>query len=179
MLGEIHQASIKKLSNKEDIRKSSKKSRNKRNNKAKGNQTHDLTVLYTNADQFSNKKDQLLLFIDNKQPDIIMITEMLPKNQINEIPPTIWNINGYTQYLNFNTDDENPNLTDIRGTAIYIKREIITSEVKINESSYKDLLWVETHLEGNEKILIGCIYRSPTAEKEETIKSLKCIEQMY
>ena len=38
-----------------------------------------------------------------------MITEMLPKNQINEIPPTIWNINGYTQYLNFNTD-ENPNL---------------------------------------------------------------------
>ena len=80
-LGEIHQASIKKLSNKEDIRKSSKKSRNKRNNKAKGNQTHDLTVLYTNADQFSNKKDELLLFIDSKQPDIIMITEMLPKNQ--------------------------------------------------------------------------------------------------
>ena len=107
-----------------------------------------------------------------------MITEMLPKKQINEIPPTIWNINGYTQYLNFNTDDENPNLTDIRGTAIYIKREIITSEVKINESSYKDHIWVETHLEGNEKILIGCIYRSPTGEKEETIKSLKCIEQI-
>ena len=43
-----------------------------------------------------------------------MITEMLPKNQRNEIPPIIWNINGYTQYLNFNTNDENPNLTDIQ-----------------------------------------------------------------
>ena len=78
--GEIHHASIKKLNNKEEIRKLSKKSKNKRNNKAKDNQT-----------------DDILLRIANKQPDIIIITEMLPKNQKNDIPPTIWNINGYTQ----------------------------------------------------------------------------------
>ena len=103
---------------------------------------------------------------------------MLPKNQKNDIPPTIWNINGYTQYLNFNTENEILNLTDIRGTFIFIRSDIMSAEVKINESTYNDHIWVETDLHGNEKILIGCIYRIPMTEKEETIKSLKYIEQI-
>ena len=80
--------------------------------------------------------------------------------------------------INFNTENEILYLTDIRTTGLYIKSHTMSAEVKINESTYKDHIWVETHLQGNEKILIGCIYKSPTAEKQETIKSLQYIEQI-
>ena len=35
--------------------------------------------MYTNSDQFPNKKEELLTFIVDDKPDIIMITEMIPK----------------------------------------------------------------------------------------------------
>lgn len=38
-----------------------------------------LLVLYTNADQFLNKRDDLLMFIAGNAPHIILITEVLPK----------------------------------------------------------------------------------------------------
>ena len=40
-----------------------------------------MRVLYTNADQFLNKRDLLLAQLANDHPpDIIIITEMLPKS---------------------------------------------------------------------------------------------------
>ena len=38
-----------------------------------------LNLFYTNADQFVNKRDDLLMFIANDQPDIMLITEVIPK----------------------------------------------------------------------------------------------------
>ena len=40
-----------------------------------------LKILYTNADQFPNKREELLMFIGGKEIDVIMITEMIPKAQ--------------------------------------------------------------------------------------------------
>ena len=34
-----------------------------------------MKVLYTNADQFLNKKEDFLMFLQGNNPDIIMITE--------------------------------------------------------------------------------------------------------
>ena len=56
-----------------------------RNRQTSGN----IKVLYTNADQFPNKKDDLLMFIAGKKVDIIMVTEMIPKQQKNVIPPSL------------------------------------------------------------------------------------------
>ena len=39
----------------------------------------DLTFLYTNADQFVNKRDELSMFISSDPPDIMLITEIIPK----------------------------------------------------------------------------------------------------
>ena len=41
-------------------------------------------VLYTN-DQFLNKKDELLQLIAGNEPNIMIITEVIPKAQINPI----------------------------------------------------------------------------------------------
>ena len=47
----------------------------------------NLNILYTNADQFLNKREDLLMLITNNNPDLIIITEVIPKTQINPIPP--------------------------------------------------------------------------------------------
>ena len=42
-----------------------------------------IKFFYTNADQFVNKRDDLLARIAGEEPDVIMITEVIPKSQIN------------------------------------------------------------------------------------------------
>ena len=46
---------------------------------------NSLKVFYANADQFLNKRDNFLLHISNNEPEIIMITEVLPKVELNFI----------------------------------------------------------------------------------------------
>ena len=41
-----------------------------------------LSVFYTNADQFVNKRDLLLVQIANKNPDLILISELLQNFQV-------------------------------------------------------------------------------------------------
>ena len=57
-----------------------------------------------------------------------------------------------------------------RGVAIYVKDDLYVNEVKLN-TDFKDHLWVEIRLSSNDSILCGCIYRSPTKEKEATLES--------
>ena len=58
-------------------------------------------VLYTNADQFLNKRDDLLLHIAANESDVIMITEVLPKVQPSFISDVQLQIPGYNLYTNF------------------------------------------------------------------------------
>ncbi|HBI40907.1 MAG TPA: hypothetical protein DDY16_08175, partial [Tenacibaculum sp.] len=53
---------------------------------------NNLIIFYTNADSVFNKKHELLQHISNTKPDIIQITEALPKNYNKNL-----NLN---QYLN-------------------------------------------------------------------------------
>ena len=61
----------------------------------------DLHCLYTNADQFVNKRDDLVMSIAGDKPDIILITEVIPKNQINPITQALLDIDDYECLLNF------------------------------------------------------------------------------
>ena len=129
-----------------------------------------LKVMYTNADQFLNKKEDLLLNIAGNEPNIIMITEVIPKAQINPIEAPRLEIHGYNVHLNFEITESNLGASGIRGVAIYSKEDLEASKVKFN-TDFKDHLWVEILLTGNDSLLCGCIYRSPTKEKEATTKS--------
>ena len=44
-----------------------------------------ISMFYTNANQFLNKIDDLEMLIAGSEPDIIMITEVLPKIHCNSI----------------------------------------------------------------------------------------------
>ena len=128
--------------------------------------------MYTNADQILNKRDELVELITGNEPHIIMISEVIPKGQIHPIEAVCVNIQGYNFHLNFDLSDRNLGGSGIRGVAIYVKDDLITDEIAFT-TVYKDHVWVEIRLANAEKLLCGCIYRSPTKEKEATKESTK------
>ena len=58
-----------------------------------------MKVLYTNAGKFLNKEEDLLVFLQGNNPDIIMIMEMIPKQQKNKIPLAMLHVEGYEMYI--------------------------------------------------------------------------------
>ena len=113
------------------------------------------------------------MFIAGKDPDILLITEMIPKQQKCVIPSSLLTIDEYELYCNFEITMENLDASGIRDTAIYVKRGIVSYEVKIENTQHKDQVWVEIPLKDDEKLLCGCIYRSPSGNIEETASSIR------
>ena len=62
---------------------------------------NSLKFFYTNADQFVNKRDDLLARIADDEPDVILITEVIPKSQSNPIAPALLKLDGYKPSFNF------------------------------------------------------------------------------
>ena len=58
------------------------------------------------------------MVISNDEPDIILITEVKPKNQENPISPSMIAIQGNDFYTNFKTDESNLGMSGIRGILI-------------------------------------------------------------
>ena len=81
-----------------------------------------LTFLYTNAGQFVNKRDDLLMFMRIDKPNVMLDTEVIPKSQSNPITQALLDIEGYDCTLNFEPEKENLGASDIRGVAIYSKK---------------------------------------------------------
>ena len=104
------------------------------------------------------------------EASILMITEVIPKAQINPIEASALNIDGYDVYVNFHNSKHNLGACEIRGVAIYVKEDLNASEVTFC-AEFKDHIWVEIPLTEKHSLLCGCIYRSPTKEKDVTLKS--------
>ena len=145
-------------------------------NKSKQENKPSLNCMYTNADQLLNKIEDLKVAISGSDIDIIMITEVIPKAQKKPIPKCILNVEGYNLFLNFDCTQENLGESGIRGVAIYIKNTIESEEVKLC-NVHKDHLWIEVKLKGNDKLLCGCIYRSPA--KDKAMETTKQINQIF
>ena len=79
-----------------------------------------LKILYTNVDQFVNKRDELLNMISDDVPDIIFVTEVIPKAQVNPIPLSLISLPDFTLYTNFDCDAHNLGQSGFRGISIFI-----------------------------------------------------------
>jgi len=90
-------------------------------------------VLYTNADQFINKRD-LLVQITNK---ILLISEILPNSIIHS---ALFAIPGHSLYLNFDPDC----VSNIHGVGLFVSQNIHASQVIFNDASdYIEHVWVK------------------------------------
>ena len=110
------------------------------------------------------------MLIASNKPDIMFFIEVIPKAQINPIFKPQVDLKGYDVYTNFNFTDCNIGASGIRGTAIYVRVDIKSTEVKI-KSGFRDHIWVEINFKKGDSLLCGCMYRSPTNEKEASIES--------
>ena len=77
----------------------------------------DLKILYTNADQFVNKCDDLLMLIAGNEPDIIFINEAIPKTQSLPIGRACLELPNSTFFTNFDPDSFNLGSSGICGMA--------------------------------------------------------------
>ena len=142
---------------------SSKKSRSKSN-------ISTLKCLYSNVDQLLNKMDDLKMLMINDKPDIMILTEVIPKRQQKPILDTQIKIQGYQEFVNFERSALNLGESGIRGVAIYVREDIKCSEVKLS-TNYDDQLWVEIKLKDTKKLICGCIYRTPSKKDDQVEKS--------
>jgi endonuclease/exonuclease/phosphatase family metal-dependent hydrolase len=116
--------------------------------------------MYTNIDSLSNKKDELLLRVDDLDPEIIAITEILPKNQESKLSSAELNISGYDIFVNER---------QFRGVALYLKSTLNANEcTELTDKSFDESVWCEFVDANGEKVLIGCVYRSPNTSHENT-----------
>ena len=115
-------------------------------------------MLFTNDDCLINKRSALenLLSQYSEIPDVIGIVEVKPEN-CKKLP-----IISEFQIKGYDTHDVNVDRRDGRGIIVY------TAEWLKASPYYHDLpglesVWVEVRLRANDKLLIGCIYCSPTS----------------
>ena len=96
------------------------------------------------------------MITDNK-PDVMMITEVIPKGQVNPITSALLKVEGYDCVLNF--DPEKPDLGafGMRGVAIYHKESLSVTEVDLQTDECKDHAWIEIASENGDSLLCGCI----------------------
>ena len=132
----------------------------------------NLKVLYTNADQFLNKVHDLQTFIAGDEPDLILISELLHKNRSVFINISNFMIPGYSLYLNFDSTADTSTTLGIRGVGIFVSKRFPAVQVLFENYNFKDHVWASINLQDHDKLLIGCIYRSPSMSMETSISSL-------
>ena len=118
--------------------------------------------MYTNADQYMNKRTELhrLLDASDNIPKIIGISEILPKNRRFEVDLVELQIEGYELFTNIGAAE------DIRGTGLYIHNSLRPSAHDIGQGSpFSESVWASIQL-NDENIIIGCLYRSPSSNVE-------------
>ena len=85
----------------------------------------------TNADQLLNKMDDLSTLIADDEPDLFLITEILPKRNINSLSTARLSLDSYQAFFNFNPDSEQTHTTKC-GVGIYVSRKLSGTEVTLN-----------------------------------------------
>ena len=133
-------------------------------------------MLYTNTDQFVNKRDELCMLICNDEPDLILLTETIPKAQRLPISPALLQVPGYSLYSNFTLSTPNLGASGIRGICVYAAQHLKVTEVALMPSVIEQV-WLKISLRGSDCLLIGCMYRSPSCDPDESVCQLRLILQ--
>ena len=123
--------------------------------------TNGLKVMFTNIDVLSNKLIELESYINDHQPHVICLNEMLPKSCKNISDVLSFEIPNYKKYTTSTDGQMN------RGTATFI-HETIESEqcVFLNSQPPTDTVWCHVKLK-KDTLLLGNVYRSPNNSPED------------
>ena len=128
-------------------------------------------MLYSNVDQFLNKRDDFCCMIAEDKPDIILLTEIIPKAQALPISPCLLSLDGYVLHTNFDPGRPNLGSSGYRGISVYLSEKLQATEMTY-ASTFHEQLWVSVKLINSDKLIVGCIYRSPTGDNHASVTEL-------
>ena len=123
-----------------------------------------LQVLYTNCDQLLNKFDELLTIVGNDKPDLMLLTEVIPKAQTLPIGVSRISIAGYHLFTNFDADLSDLGKSGCRGVAIYVAECLHPFQVSY-PSGLNEHLWINISLDNTENLFVGNIYCCSSSDK--------------
>ena len=112
------------------------------------------------------------MHIASDEPDILLITEVIPKAQVFPIDPALLALTGYRMYASFNLTQERLGASGQRGICIYVKEELNSSPLVFCEAELIEQLWIQVKLEGADGLVVGCLYRSPSVNGRQSVDSL-------
>ena len=131
-----------------------------------------LSCMYTNSDQLVNKREDLCMAITGREPDIIMITEAVPKAQVLPIGTAVLTVPGYSLFTSFDPDSGNLGRSGIRGICVFVRDGIQAAQVSLGDQARIEHLWLQIKLTGSDKLLVGCVYRSPSGDAHQSVDEL-------
>ena len=99
-----------------------------------------------------------MLHTNTNQVDIIALTEVLPKVKNFQHTTEVYQIDGYTLF----SSDFNHG----RGTLIYAKENLGATDFNVMHN-FRDCVWCKVSLDKGDKLIIGCMYRSPNSSVEK------------
>ena len=126
--------------------------------------------MYTNADCLLNKMPELEARIQHENPHLIAITEYKPKNARFIITDPELKINGY-QTL------RTPAEKNGRGCLVYIRNDLEANPTEM-KTNYEDAIILEIRLTGHDKLMVGCIYRSPNSSEAKNSALLDLLKEL-
>lgn len=118
-----------------------------------------LRCIYLNADQLNNKFSELELLVSTEKYDLIMINEVKPKNSRFTPISAEYNINNYNLF-SINIENKIG-----RGCLLYAIKTLDVREINLNIPCTEYIL-IELLNIKREKIILGCVYRSPYSSFE-------------
>ena len=121
--------------------------------------TESLKFYYTNADCLLNKMGELEILLDIVRPDIVVVSEVFPKNmKPSNIDQNEYKRNGFSSFIGNVSDNS-------RGVVIYVRDGLNADYCSIlTNSDFKESVWCEVRINKMEKLLIGGIYKSPNSD---------------
>ena len=129
----------------------------------------NINLLYTNIEQLPNKRDDLLMAISDSKPDIIVLTEVIPKAQRHPIDLATISI---PEYVNFELNIADSGTSGKRGIGIYTRDRLSATKISFENSNFEEQLWISIRLRSQDKLLLGGIYRSPSTDTTTSTKQL-------
>ena len=112
------------------------------------------------------------MFIADKSPDLILLTEVIPKAQSKPIPEALLALSDYSMYCNFNPQDSSLGSSGMRGISIYVHKSLQATEINFGHIPFSEQLWIDLALSAPDKLLIGCLYRSPSGDATASVQML-------
>lgn len=113
-----------------------------------------LLCMYTSIDSLANKRDEFFYHVCETQPDIIGVTEVLPKHIKSEVLQQDMKTEGYDIFANVQG----------RGSVVYAKASLRAVELKLKLCN--SAVWCNVRLRSQDSLLVGVVYRSPNSDEQ-------------